>query len=228
MLNFKILLILPLLFCAPIFGADSDLYKATVRINIQNRLKYDTPYRGTGTIIDVSDKALIVTAAHLFDHDKIENMLCSVDLFDYKDTPILDNTLRADIVHVNKMNDIAFLEFEYKNKPPHIKIASEFPRRTSDYMYPTIGCPLGRFPNLVRAQIICVNDNKSSEGLEPPLYKNYKLALYPHKGRSGGGLFDKNDRLIGILSYRFDIQKTSVFTSGATIAEELKIFRNKK
>lgn len=206
-----------------IWSGEPEMINATVRVKIRNDYNDENTKYGSGVIINTDEnKALILTAAHLFDGVDLGRTFCSVEIFKNEKnwTKIVD-IRRADIIYNNIKTDVAFLEMKNDDFIA-IKLADTFPVKTSDTQYVSVGCPYGLFPNIRRAEIICVNDNDSLAGLNHNEWSSYKTNIFAELGRSGGPLYNEDEKVIGILSYRVSGKYPySVFIGGKTIKEEL-------
>lgn len=230
-MKFKLFLAIGLFICGAACGEPQDMYESTVRISIQNNSNDENKFGGTGVIIDydaATHRALVLSVGHLFDEGKPENLFCSVDLFSYNKGKLkLTDRRAAKIAYVNLKTDVSFLTVNM-DKPRLRKLAPDFPHRTSPKIYRMIGCTLKEFPTLRVGKILCVNDEGSVGGLSPNEYDSYQTNIWPKLGNSGGALFDENENVIGVLSFRYEKARTSTFVGGDTIIKDLSKFGWKK
>ncbi len=175
----------PVSFEAAIARAEA----ATVRIRVDE--ENSTAY-GTGTIVDVhGDEALVLTCGHLFREMKLHSQL-TIDLFPGRAQPmnveakLIDFTANAGDV------DIGLLIFKL---PYAIEPVPLLPQRESlSVGQPafSFGCDHGENPTRRDTQVKSVNRYLGAPNVE--------IAGAPAVGRSGGGLFDQQGRLIGVCN----------------------------
>ncbi len=157
---------------------------ATVRI----RVKYsDSESVGTGTIIETSgEQALVLTCGHLF-HDGDRTHPVSVELFQNGNVV----TAAAEVVDFrNNKIDLGLVMIRHAG---NVTKAALLPKgeqlEVLDSVF-SIGCDRGADPSR-RDTVIA----KLNRFLGPD---NIEIAGAPVQGRSGGGLFDAQGRLIGV------------------------------
>lgn len=162
----------------------SDPQGATVRIRVDDG---GTESVGTGTIIDThGNEALVLTCGHLFRDGQGKSAL-TVEVFQ-NGKPV---RLPAKVVDYRADDvDIGLLAFQ---APFPVSVARLLPKssrleeRQAVYSY---GCDAGADPSRRDSHI-----TKLNRYLGP---SNVEVANAPIQGRSGGGLFDANHRLIGV------------------------------
>lgn len=162
---------------------------ATVRIRVDEE---NTTAYGTGTVIDVhGDEALVLTCGHLFREMKPHSQL-TIDLFAGRAQPLnipaqlID--FRADAGDV----DIGLVSFKlpFAIEPVPLLPASEgLEVRQPAFSF---GCDHGANPTRRDTQVKSINRYLGAPNVE--------IAGAPAVGRSGGGLFDHQGRLIGVCN----------------------------
>lgn len=160
---------------------------ATVRIKVEE--PQSTAY-GTGTIIDVHDReALVLTCGHLF-RDMEAGSRLSVDLF--AGTPN-EVSVTAQLIDFRAEDeDIGLISFVL---PVPIDAVELLPRgqqlRVGEEAF-SFGCDHGQPPTRRDTTIRHINRFLGAANVE--------IAGAPVVGRSGGGLFDVQGRLIGVCN----------------------------
>ncbi len=144
---------------------------------------YEVPGSGSGVIL--TEDGYIATCAHVVDGAKS----VKVTLND-------DTAYDAEVVGIDKNNDIAIIRIEAKDLTPAIVGDSETLTVGSEVI--AIGNPLGELRGTATAGIIsATNRTIEVEGQTMTLIHT-DAAISP--GNSGGGLFDATGKLIGIVN----------------------------
>lgn len=160
---------------------------ATVRIRVDEA---NTTAHGTGTIVDVhGDEALVLTCGHLF-RDMTPGSMISVDLF--AGTPNEINLPSQLIDFKADETDIGLISFRLPVavEPVELLPREESIRAGQDAF--SFGCDHGQAPTRRDTRITNVNRYNGPANVE--------IAGAPAVGRSGGGLFDSQGRLIGVCN----------------------------
>lgn len=181
--------------------------RATVRIRVDDPSGQSY---GTGTIIDARDgKALILTCGHLFRDAKREGKIV-VDLFD-------DNGPRSvpgQLISYDLDRDLGLLAINAATPITVAKVAPKNVRLVPGQRVLNVGCDHGQDPTVQQTRITAID---RYDGLP-----NVEVAGMPVEGRSGGGLFDQQGRLIGVC-FAADSQDNEGLYSGlASIHAELE------
>lgn len=159
---------------------------ATVRIRIDEA---NATSFGSGTVVHVqADHALVLTCGHLFRHLKPGATL-TVDAFAHGRA----TNVPAQLVHYNaKDADIGLIEFRtpFPINPVPIASLAESPK-VGDAAF-SMGCDLGADPTRRDTQIKHLNRYLGAANVE--------IVGAPVVGRSGGGLFDAQGRLVGVCN----------------------------
>ena len=176
-------LILVLAFSNPCFASLNDLLDATVGLRSING-------SGTGFVIrEDKDSLYILTAGHV-----ISNSMSNMSVFLYSDVEESHsiNSETLSVIHDvwSQSNDIALLKIAKKDfkgykLPKPVKLAKTRPIM-GDTTY-SVGTPSGNWPTLFRTKTIVSNPNY------------LRLDMSIEKGRSGSGVFNKNEELVGVV-----------------------------
>lgn len=159
---------------------------ATVRIRVDEPT---TTAFGTGTIVDVhGNEALVLTCGHLFRHMTPGSQL-TIDLY----TPSGMQTLPARLIDFKADGeDIGLISFvtPFALEPVDLLPRGEKPSVGQPAF--SFGCDHGDDPTRRDTQIIQVDRYLGAANIE--------IRGAPAVGRSGGGLFDLQGRLIGVCN----------------------------
>ena len=180
---------------------------ATVRIRIDeaNAVSF-----GTGTIINVhGQQALVLTCGHLFRDMKADAKL-TVDLFQ-AGRPM---TLPASLVTFNaKEYDLGLIEFQL---PMHVQAVQVAPLaeqpQVGDVAF-SFGCDRGADPTRRDTQIKRINRYLGAANIE--------IHGAPVVGRSGGGLFDAQGRLVGVCNAADEEDNEGIYAALPIVHQQL-------
>ena len=163
----------------------STPHQATVRVRLMDGKMRDV---GTGTVIhSVPGQSTILTCAHIF-KDADANAAIEVDVFQG------DKVLKypATVIGGDHNADIAIIQIKNTSALPAAKVAFENSAvRPKESLF-SIGCSNGDPPTRLKMNVIEVN---RFEGPATILCTNA-----PTQGRSGGGLFNSKNQLVGVCS----------------------------
>jgi hypothetical protein len=162
---------------------------ATVRIRVDE--ENSTAY-GTGTVIDVhGDEALVLTCGHLFREMKKHSQL-TLDLFPSRSQPINVPAQLIDFKANAGDEDIGLVSFKlpYSIEPVALLPQAELLQVGQPAF--SFGCDHGDNPTRRDTQVKSINRYMGAPNVE--------IAGAPAVGRSGGGLFDNQGRLIGVCN----------------------------
>ncbi len=183
---------------------------ATVRLKVHDGAGYGA---GTGTIIDThGDEALVLTCGHLFRENKGEGKI-EVDLFVAGAT----KTVLGQIVDYDAENrDIALVSIRpgFPVQPVPL-LAKGQTLRTGQVVF-SFGCDRGADPTRRDTRITGVDKYNTHLGAS-----NIEIAGAPVDGRSGGGLFDDQGRLVGVCNaadYKGDL---GIYTGPGSVQWQL-------
>lgn len=170
---------------------------ATVRLRVHDGRGYGA---GTGTIIDThGDEALVLTCGHLF-RDTEGKGKVEVDLFVAGEV----RTVLGQVLDYEADDrDIALVTIRpgFSIQPVQLVTASTLPR-TGQSVF-SFGCDRGDDPSRRDTRITGVDKYNQHLGVS-----NLEIAGAPIDGRSGGGLFDSQGRLVGVCNaadYKNDV-----------------------
>lgn len=162
---------------------------ATVRLRVHDGNGHGV---GTGTIIDThGDEALVLTCGHLFRETQGEGKV-EVDLFIAGDT----KTVPGHVLDYDAdKRDIAVVAIKpgFPVDPVDV-IAADNQPQPGEAVF-SFGCDRGADPSRRDTRITGVDKYNQHLGLS-----NLEIAGAPIDGRSGGGLFDQQGRLIGVCN----------------------------
>jgi thiol-disulfide isomerase/thioredoxin len=160
---------------------------ATVRIKVEES---NTLAHGTGTIVAVhGDEALVLTCGHLF-RDMLPGSQLSVDLF--AGTPRQVNLVAQLLDFKADKEDIALLSVRLPVKLEPVPILPKGQSLKPGQAVFSIGCDHGNNPTRHDTKISNVNRYLGAANVE--------IVGAPAVGRSGGGLFDGQGRLLGVCN----------------------------
>ncbi len=185
----------------------SNPMSATVRIRVDEANSLAV---GTGTIIDQHDRdVLVLTCGHLFRNGggrsptSVEYMRngqwvrASATVVDYQCEQI----------------DIALLTFQADSSLDRVTLRPASESLNEGEPVVSIGCDHGADPTARKSEI-----TKLNRYLGPP---NVETSGAPVQGRSGGGLFDSQGRLIGICYAADEELDEGLYSAPAVIYEQL-------
>ena len=160
---------------------------ATVRIRVYDGYGFGV---GTGTVIDThGDDALVMTCGHLFRDTNGEGRI-EVDVFYGGET----RTVAGTVIDFDAENrDIAVLEMK-PGVPIDPVALGDAPITTGTAAF-SFGCDRGADPSRRDTRITGVDKYNQHLGSS-----NLEIDGAPIDGRSGGGLFDAEGRLIGVCN----------------------------
>ena len=170
---------------------------ATVRLRVHDGRGYGA---GTGTIIDIhGEEALVLTCGHLFRENEGQGKI-EVDLFVGGETrTVIGKVLDYDA----EDRDIALVTIRpgFSIQPVPVILDGQKPR-TGQAVF-SFGCDRGDDPTRRDTRITGVDKYNQHLGIS-----NIEIGGAPIDGRSGGGLFDEEGRLIGVCNaadYKNDV-----------------------
>lgn len=183
---------------------------ATVRLRVHDGRGYGA---GTGTIIDVHDEeALVLTCGHLFrDGDgkgKIE-----VDIFVGGEPRTVEGQL---IDYDAGDRDIGLVAIRPGMSIQPVDVVREGDTMKVGQPAFSFGCDRGDLPSRRDTRITGVNKYNQNIG-----GSNLEISGAPIDGRSGGGLFDEQGRLIGVCNAADYKSDTGIYTGPGSIHWQL-------
>ncbi|MDF1743132.1 MAG: thioredoxin domain-containing protein [Gimesia sp.] len=161
----------------------NDWRESTVRIRVKDRKGMDL---GSGTIIHSAvGRTLIVTCSHIFSELKDDSVI-EVDVFQEGKPETYVGTL----VRYNMEADVGLITIPTSATVPAAKVASiDYQVKAGDQVA-SIGCNGGELPTLEKIKVTELNRFLGPDNIE--------CTGMPVQGRSGGGLFDRSGRLVGV------------------------------
>ena len=141
---------------------------------------------GSGTIVSSKPgRTVIATCGHLF-RDMEPGVSVEVDFF-RNGQPV--RTLGRCLAF-NLKSDVGLVEVPTESTWPSAPVATTTQAPGDDESVVSIGCSGGADPTAEATRITCLNRYQGPDNIE--------VDRMPCKGRSGGGLFDRTGRLIGV------------------------------
>ncbi len=170
---------------------------ATVRLRVHDGHGYGV---GTGTIIDTHGaEALVLTCGHLFRDTQGQGKI-EVDLFIGAET----KTVEGKVVDYDAdTRDIALVVIRPGFPVQSVKVLPSTEKVINGQTAFSFGCDRGDDPSRRDTRITGINKYNQHLGVS-----NLEIAGAPIDGRSGGGLFDAEGRLIGVCNsadYKGDV-----------------------
>lgn len=158
---------------------------ATVRLKIKDAEGHSL---GTGTIIDVhDDEALVLTCGHIFRESRGQGQI-SCDLF----TAGRPRDIPGKLISYDMRRDVGLVSIRPGIPIAPILVGGTGSRAETDQAVFSVGCNRGADPTIIQSRILAVNRYHGPA--------NLVVGGRPIDGRSGGGLFDANGKLIGVCN----------------------------
>lgn len=182
---------------------------ATVRIRVDEA--NSTAY-GTGTIIDVrGQEALILTCGHLF-RDMQPNSQLTIDLF--PGTPQEVNLASELVDFKADQEDIGLISFRIPVAIEPVSILGRGQQVAVGQPAFSFGCDRGANPTRRDTQIKSINRYLGADNIE--------IVGAPVVGRSGGGLFDMQGRLIGVCNAANAEDDEGIYASAEVVFAQIE------
>ncbi|MCA9014988.1 MAG: trypsin-like peptidase domain-containing protein [Planctomycetaceae bacterium] len=161
----------------------NDWRASTVRIRVKDRKGMDL---GSGTIIHSAvGRTLIMTCSHIFSELKNDSVI-EVDVFQGEKFETYVGTL----VRYNMEGDVGLISIPTSGVVAAAKVAAIEHEVKAGDVVASIGCNGGEFPTLEKIKVTELNRFLGPDNIE--------CTGMPVQGRSGGGLFDRSGRLVGV------------------------------
>ncbi|MHB0960723.1 MAG: trypsin-like peptidase domain-containing protein [Pirellulaceae bacterium] len=204
--------------------AHRQALQATVRLRVTDATGVS---HGTGTIIDVhGDEALVLTCGHIF-RDSQGRGEVSVELFVPGATqPVRGQLLTYEAPEITAAapgasgpgnaprRDAALVSIRPGVAVQPVRVASPDYRPQPGEAIFSVGCDHGADPSVRESTISAID-----RYLGPP---SVEIHGHPVEGRSGGGLFTSDGRIIGICNAADTQEDRGIFAGPATIHFQLK------
>ncbi|WP_417386630.1 thioredoxin domain-containing protein [Gimesia sp.] len=156
---------------------------STVRIRVKDKKGMDL---GSGTVIHSAiGRTLIMTCSHIFSELKSDSVI-EVDVFQGEKFDTYVGTL----VRYNMQADVGLISIPTSGVVPAAKVAGIEAEVKAGDVVASIGCNGGALPTLEKIQVTELNRFLGPDNIE--------CTGMPVQGRSGGGLFDRSGRLVGV------------------------------
>lgn len=176
---------------------------STVRIRVEDRPGM-TAY-GTGTIIDSRNgHALVITCGHLF---RDSGGKCKITV----DAIINDKlqTVDARVLDFDLEYEIGLLIIEPQGNVVASKVADQSGQPEPGQPLFSVGCSNGADPTIMEMQVTAIDRFTGAPNIE--------CTGSPVEGRSGGGLFDEQGRLVAICFGRLDGEPRGAYSGLPTV-----------
>lgn len=187
-------------------GALSHLHDQLLRASV--RLKIEDPNGqscGSGTIIDTrSGEALILTCGHLFRDSKGQGRI-RVDLFG----PGAPQGIEGELIDFDDRMDVGLVSIRPGVPVTAAPVALLSAAPTAGSPVASVGCNNGDDPTVIESSVASID-----KYLGPP---NLQVAGQPVEGRSGGGLFDAQGRVVGVCNAADPADNEGLYAALGTI-----------
>ncbi len=189
---------------------------ATVRIRIEDARSQSF---GTGTIVDVhGDEVLVLTCGHMFRDMKPEAAL-TVELFpDGRQisfpAQVIDFEAPDNSQTTSPRPDIGLISFRSSVSVTPAMILPSTQSPTLGQSVFSFGCDRGATPSRRDSQIKHINRYLGPHNIE--------IAGAPVVGRSGGGLFDQQGRLVGVCNAADNNDDEGIYAGPAVVYSQLE------
>lgn len=178
------------------------LVQSSVRIRVEDAAGHSF---GTGTIIDTrSGQALILTCGHIF-RDSNGKGPISVDLY----TSGSPTTVQGNLIEYDLDLDLALISIQPGQPVRATPVAGPGYSVTRGQSVTNIGCNNGQNPTARKTQVTQIDRYAGAPNVE--------AAGAPVQGRSGGGLFDSEGRLIGVCFAADEKDDEGLYSAAASI-----------
>jgi S1-C subfamily serine protease len=187
-------------------AAEEAALAATVKLRVEDAGGFGC---GTGTIIDVHDsEALVVTCGHLFRESKGQGKITG-EIY----ASGTAQNVEGQLIAYDLQRDIALVSLRVGGRVQPASVAAPGAAvRPGDRAF-TIGCDKGADPTVRQTHITAVNKYQGRP--------NYTAAGQPVDGRSGGGLFTADGKLIGICNAADPADDEGLYAALASIHWQL-------
>ena len=182
--------------------------EASVRIKIDDGRSHAY---GSGTIVDAQNgEALVLTCAHIF-RDGGGKGKITVDLFDKDANPI--GSVDGQVIRYDMKRDVGLIAMRPGRAVTTMPVAGAHHRSARGDRVFSIGCDKGNPPTVRESRVTHIN-----KYLGPA---NIEVAGAPVDGRSGGGLFTSDGKIIGVCNAADPEDDEGLYAALPTVHEEL-------
>lgn len=204
---------------------------STVRIRVFHNNAVD---RGTGTIIHVNQgqgnlEALVLTCGHIFRPSQGKGRI-ELDVF-HPETG-QQTTVRGECIHYDDETDLGFIGMPLPFAVAPVQLVPpEYQVKTGDRVV-SIGCSNGENPTQLEHQVLSVDKKFFKSDEARPQKKSFyyiQVSTAPVGGRSGGGLFVRDDaglHLLGVCNAGDAQTNEGFFVPAKIIYEEILSCQN--
>ena len=189
----------------------SQLINASVRIRVDDATGRSY---GTGTIIDArSGEALVITCGHLFRESKGQGPVV-IEMFEMTPSgPRVVGEVAGQVINYNLDRDVALVGIRPGRPVSVAPVASPGATIGRGDRVTSVGCDHGHDPTALATRVTALDRYQG-----PP---NLEAAGAPVEGRSGGGLFDSQGRLVGVCFAADYEGNEGLYTALEAIYDEL-------
>jgi hypothetical protein len=185
-----------------------NAYESSVSVRVSSPFKGVSQY-GTGILITKDSQNMVLTCAHIFKKDmvyEIADIKFIKDIFVYRHkvdsngTKIGEENWKADLIYFDLIRDVAVLKLRNCN----ISTTTKFDSRILP-----VGTPLFHISCFLLHHNVFMTCNMSSPNMVPNTSVNTHNLFYDQidllcvGGSSGGGVFNKDGKCIGIIVMAF-------------------------
>lgn len=165
---------------------------ATVRIRVTDAEGVNF---GSGTIVESKrGRALILSCGHVF-RDLKQGSTIEVDIFDWANGRVARReTYVGDVLGYDLDSDVGLLAIPAQRRLPCCPVAADDERPSVGDGVVNIGCSRGELPTIENVKVKQLNRYLGPDNLQ--------CTGVPVQGRSGGGLFDAEGRIVGVCIAR--------------------------
>lgn len=159
-------------------------------------------YYGSGTIIYCDGSyALVLTCAHLFSSRQGLRQPVKVEWFGQEPPAVFEGILVAR----DRTSDLAIVRVPVDRMLPVAQVAGPDERFRPGTRLFSVGCDRGSRPRVYPTYLTAIDRYQG-----PP---NFEIAGAPRQGRSGGGLFTTDGKLVGVCSAADPYGNRGLFTA---------------
>jgi hypothetical protein len=199
----------------PAESVQQQALQATVRLCVSDATGRS---HGTGTIIDVhGDEALVLTCGHIFRQSRGQGEI-SVELC----VPGARSPVRGELLAYDAdQRDVGLVTIRPGVAVHPVRVAStDFHPQPGDPVF-SVGCDHGARPTVRESTISAIN-RYVSRG------PHVEVLGHPVEGRSGGGLFAADGRLIGVCNAADLRENRGIYAALPAIHQELKAINQER
>ncbi len=180
---------------------------ATVRLKIEDA---DGHSFGTGTIVHQhGGEALVLTCGHVFRDSQGKGRI-TVDLF----VEGGNRTVAGELISYDLQLDVGLVSIKPGVAVSAVELAVASYRPAIDEAVFTVGCDHGRAPTVIASRVAAVNKYVGPE--------NVVVKGAPVDGRSGGGLFSADGKLIGVCNAADPADDEGLYAAIASVFQHLQ------